>query len=61
MKAIDVMSAVLRYMASHVISITADESQGVSFSFEYVLTLPTYSREESRRFMTEAAVKVTHL
>lgn len=61
MKAIDVMSAVLRYMASHVISITADESQGDSFSFEYVLTLPTYSREDSRRFMTEAAVKVTHL
>lgn len=61
MKAIDVMSAVLRYMASHVISITADESQGASFSFEYVLTLPTYSREDSRRFMTEAAVKAGFL
>lgn len=61
MKAIDVMSAVLRYMASHVKSKTADESRGVSITFEYVLTLPTCSREDSRRFMTEAAVKVTHL
>lgn len=55
MKSIDVMTAVLGYMISHIK--TEAVFQGLPLTPNYVLTIPTCSCKDSRTFMTEAALK----
>lgn len=56
MKSIDVMTAVLGYMISHIK--TEAVFQGLPLTPNYVLTIPTCACKDSRTFMTEAALKV---
>ncbi|XP_052673403.1 uncharacterized protein LOC128155633 [Crassostrea angulata] len=55
MKSIDVVTAVLSHMISHIKTKTGFQSS--SIAFKYVLTIPTCCCKESRAFMTKAAVK----
>lgn len=56
MKSIDVVTAVLCHMVSH---ITKEAGlRDYPFTLNYVLTIPTCSCKDSRTFMREAAVKV---
>lgn len=55
MKSIDVVTAVLGHMISHIKAKTGFQS--VSIAFKYVLTIPTCCCKDSMAFMTKAAVK----
>lgn len=55
MKSIDVVTAVLSHMISHIKTKTGFQSS--SIAFKYVLTIPTCCCKESRAFMTMAALK----
>lgn len=56
MKSIDVVSAVLGYMISHIK--TEAIFQGLPLALKYVFTIPTCACKDSSTFMTEAAMKV---
>lgn len=55
MKSIDVVSAVLGYMISHIK--TEAIFQGLPLALKYVFTIPTCACKDSSTFMTEAAMK----
>lgn len=59
MKSIDVVTAVLDHMISHIK--TKSGLQSLSFESKYVLTLPTGACKDSMAFMREAAVKVSRM
>lgn len=58
MKSVDVVSAVLAYMDSHIKSTLCTNLHEVPITFKYVLTVPTCSCDDAKEFIKKAAEKV---